>query len=236
MKTKQEHHGWPHGDGKAATFVRENALGFAAFFLFLLSLAGQALTGHHQWNEEAAEHGRSALSFGAYLTSGAFGEALFENWESEFLQMALFVVLTKFLRQKGSAESKSLADKEAVDDDPKGARHDPDAPWPVRRGGLALAIYSRSLSIALFLLFAGSFVMHAYSGARHYSEEQLRHGGESVSTFAYMGTSQFWFESFQNWQSEFVSIFALIVLSVFLRERGSPQSKPVAAPHDATAS
>ena len=236
MKKKKEHHGWPHGDGKVATFIRENALAIAAFLLFSLSLVGQALTGHHQYNEDAVEHGRATLSLGAYLTSGTFGEALFENWESEFLQIALFVVLTKFLRQKGSAESKSLDEKEDVDDDPKRGQHDPDAPWPVRKGGVVLALYSRSLSIALFVLFVGSFFLHAYSGARHYSEEQLRHGGEAVSTLAYLGKAQLWFESFQNWQSEFLSIGALIVLSVFLRERGSSQSKPVAAPHDATAS
>jgi hypothetical protein len=104
----------------------------------------------------------------------------------------------------------------------------------VRRGGIALKLYEHSLSIALLLLFAVSFVLHAVGGAAEYSEEQLAHGGAAVSTLAYIGTSRFWFESFQNWQSEFLAVGALFVLTIFLRERGSAQSKPVAAPHSDT--
>lgn len=229
-----EAHGWPKGPGVAATFARENGLTIAALLLFAFSLVGQALTGHHVAMEEAREHGAAAMSFGQYLVSGDFVEAVFENWESEFLQIALFVVLTKFLRQKGSSESKALDSEEAVDEDPAKKKSDPDAPGPVKRGGIMLALYQRSLSLVLAALFLASFVLHAVGGASKHNEAQLRHGGEAISTLAYVGTAQFWFESFQNWQSEFLSVAALVVLSIVLREKGSPQSKPVAAPHAET--
>jgi hypothetical protein len=216
-------------------FVHENGLSLAAFGLFLVCLVGQVLTGVRQYNEDQREHGQPTIGTAEYLRSGHFLEITFENWESEFLQMAAFVVLTVKLRQKGSPESKKLDGEEEVDEDPRDVRRSPQrrakAPWPVRRGGLALKIYEHSLSLALLLLFVASFVVHAIGGAAEYSEEQLAHGGEAVSSLAYIGTSRFWFESFQNWQSEFLAVAALFVLTIFLRERGSPQSKPVAAPH-----
>jgi hypothetical protein len=227
-------HGWPKGRGGLATFVRENALSMAALLLFFVSIVGQALTGFQVANEDAREHGGAVLTFATYLTSGDFVEAVFENWESEFLQMGVFVVLTKFLRQKGSSESKALDGHEEVDEDPKKKKHDPEAPWPVRRGGIVLAIYQRSLFIALMLLFLGSFVLHAVGGVSKHNEEAIRHGRETISLLSYLGSSQFWFESFQNWQSEFLSVAALVLLSIVLRERGSPQSKPVAASHGQT--
>ncbi|WXA94777.1 hypothetical protein LZC95_51200 [Pendulispora brunnea] len=202
--------------------------------LFLGSLIGQALTGFHVANEQARIHHDTPVAFGQYLLGGDFIEAVFENWESEFLQIALFVVLTKFLRQRGSSESKSTAGPEKVDEDPNEKRGDPAAPWPVRQGGIVLVIYQRSLSLVLLILFVLSFVLHAVGGVSKYNEEQLRHGGETVTTLAYVTTAQFWFESFQNWQSEFFSIACLVLLSIVLRERGSPQSKPVAAPHSQT--
>ena len=215
--------------------IGENGLSLAAFALFLASFVGQAISGWYVANDEAHAHGASALSFGAYLKSGAFMESVFENWESEFLQMAVFVVLTKFLKQKGSSESKVLEGEEDVDEDPQKKKDDPDAPWPVRRGGIVLALYQRSLFIALLALFALSFVLHGVGGVRQHNEEALRHDEATVSFVAYLATSKFWFESFQNWQSEFLSVAALVLLSIVLRERGSPQSKPVAAPHAHTA-
>jgi hypothetical protein len=221
-----------HASG-GASFVRDNALTLAIFGLFVVSVVGQALTGHAVHDSEATQHGEAAISLWQYLSTGHFIEAIFENWESEFLQIALFVILTKYLRQKGSSESKSK-DKEPVDEDPREHQNDPNVPWPVRKGGLVLVLYERSLSIALVLLFIASFALHAVGGARAHNVDELRHGGTPVSALGYVGTSQFWFESFQNWQSEFLSVGALIVLSIFLRERGSPQSKPVAAPHAET--
>jgi len=217
-------------------FLTRNGLSVAMLLLFLVSIAGQAVSGFRVANDEAREHHDAPTSFGDYLRSGDFIEAVFENWESEFLQMAIFVLLTKYLLQKGSSESKGFDGKEEVDDDPRRRRRDPDAPWPVRKGGVILALYQRSLSISLMLLFGASFVLHALGGASKHNQDQLRHGGETVSTLGYVGTAQFWFESFQNWQSEFLSVAILVLLSIVLRERGSPQSKPVAAPHTETGS
>lgn len=154
-----------------------------------------------------------------------------ENWESEFLQMGAFVLLTAFLRQKGSPESKGFHDEE-VDREPLPDR--PGAPWPVRRGGLALALYRNSLSIALLSLFLMSFLLHAAGGAEEYNSEQGTHGGPMVSVAGYMGTSRFWFESLQNWQSEFLAVLSIVTLSIVLRQHGSPESKPVHAPHGTT--
>jgi hypothetical protein len=147
--------------------------------------------------------------------------------------MGLFVLLTAYLYQRGSSESKPIEEPDAVDQDPREARDDPGAPWPVRRGGLWLALYKRSLGAALLILFAISFAAHAVGGAMAYNDEQVEHGGATVSVAGYLATSQFWFESFQNWQSEFFSVAVLVLLSIWLRQQGSAQSKPVAAPtHD----
>jgi hypothetical protein len=219
-------------------FLRENGLSVAAFGLFAICLVGQMLTGLVAHNADQREHGQPTVGVGQYVRSGHFIEATFENWESEFLQMAAFVVLTVMLRQKGSPESKKLVGEEEVDEDPRDALRSPQrrakAPWPVRRGGVALKIYEHSLSLALMLLFAASFVVHAIGGVSEYNEEQLAHGGTALSTLAYVATARFWFESFQNWQSEFLAVGSLFVLTIWLRERGSPQSKPVASPHSET--
>ena len=144
---------------------------------------------------------------------------------------------TAFLYQKGSAESKNLDGSEPVDRDPRRGRKHRDAPWPVHRGGWILKLYENSLSLALLLFFLVSIVLHAVSGAAEYNEDQAAHGEpERVSVVGYAATSRFWFESFQNWQSEFLSILAMVVLSIFLRQRGSPESKPVDSPHHQTAS
>jgi len=217
--------------------LRENGLSIVMFGLFLFSVMGQSIMGFHEYNEDQKEHGQASIGYVEYLGNGHFVEAIFENWESEFLQMAAYVLLTAFLYQKGSPESKKLDEKEAVDKDPsKPGRKKRDAPWPVRRGGFILKVYENSLSLTLFLLFLISFALHAAGGARIYSHEQMLHGSPSVSTLEYLGTSRFWFESLQNWQSEFLSVFMLVVLSVFLRQKGSPESKPVDSPHSETGS
>jgi hypothetical protein len=145
------------------------------------------------------------------------------------------VLLTVYLRQKGASESKDPdGEPDDVDEDPRHADLDDDAPWLARTGGVKLWLYERSLTIALFALFIVSFLLHAAGGAREYSADQLAHGGQAVGMLKYLTTSQMWFESFQNWQSEFLSVGVLIVLSIFLRQRGSTESKPVAAPHAQT--
>jgi hypothetical protein len=217
-----------------ARFVRANGLTLVMLTLFVLSFAGQVLTGRAAYNDEQREHEEPTVTVGEYLTTGAFLEATAENWESEFLQMGLFVLLTVFLYQRGASESKRIEEPEEVDQNPREARDDPGAPWPVRRGRLALALYEHSLSIAFLTLFVLSFAAHAVGGASNYNEEQAAHGGEVVSVGGYVATSRFWFESFQNWQSEFFSVAVLVLFSIWLRERGSPQSKPVAAKMEET--
>jgi hypothetical protein len=223
------------GGSRIRRFFRENGLSVVALSVFVLCLAGQVVAGLREYNSEQREHQQPTVGAAKYLRSGHFIEATFENWESEFVQMAAFVVLTAILRQKGSPESKKLDGEEEVDEDPRDALRSPqqraNAPWPVLRGGIVLKVYEHSLSLALMLLFALSFALHAIGGASNYNEEQLAHGGAAVSTLAYIGTSRFWFESFQNWQSEFLAVGALFLLTIWLRERGSPQSKPVAARH-----
>lgn len=216
------------------TWLRNNGLSIAMFLLFAVSFVGQIVAGHRVHNTDQTQHGQPAVQLGEYLSSGHFVESVFENWESEFLQMAAFVFLTAYLYQKGSPESRKLEGEPDLDKHP-GRSKRKDSPWPVHRGELLLTLYSHSLSLVLFLLFAVSFMLHAAGGAREYRQEQLEHGSaSSISTLAYMGTSRFWFESFQNWQSEFLSVGVLVVLSVFLRERRSPESKPVADPNGET--
>jgi hypothetical protein len=208
-------------------FLYENSLLLVISFLALSTIIGQAVTGWHVYNEELSSHGMATLGFGQYLTSGHFLEATFENWESEFLQMGLFVLLAVWLRQKGSAESKKLYEEEDVDRDGDPSKED--APWPVHRGGWVLKLYRHSLAIAFFTLFVVSLLLHAKGGATEASIEKVQHGEQPVGMLEFMTTSDFWFQSFQNWQSEFVSIVAIIGFTIFLRQQGSPQSKPVDA-------
>lgn len=215
-------------------WIHEHALFVVCMAIFLLCLAGMAVSGFLVYNEEQAEHAAAPIPFGDYLSTGHFIEATFENWESEFLQMGAYVVLTIFLFQKGSSESKPIGAHTEQDDDPRHAKIGPDTPWPVRRGGFVLVLYENSLAIFFFVLFALSFWFHAVGGAEAYSEEQLQHGLPAVSTIEFLGTSQFWFESMQNWQSEFLAVAAIVGASVYLRQRGSPESKPVATPHHET--
>lgn len=213
------------------TFIYRNSLSLVLFILFAFSILGQVITGMEEHNQYLAEHGAAPLKLNEYLVSGHFIQATFENWESEFFQMALFVILTIFLRQQGSSESKKLDGEEEVDKEPKAK---PGSPWPVRSGGWILAIYKHSLSIMLIVLFILSFVAHWYGSWKDYKTEEQLMGKVPDSFLMYLSDSKLWFESFQNWQSEFFSVFALVVLSIFLRQKGSPQSKPVDAPNKET--
>ena len=216
------------------SWLREHGLLLVNASLFVAFLIGMTLTGWHVASNEAVLHGGAPETLAAYLQSGEFYEAVSENWESEFLQMGSYVVLTVFLFQKGSSESKPPYGASPQDEDPRRHATDPRAPWPVRRGGLPLLVYENSLFILFMVLFVGSFLAHAASGAAAYSEELAQHGGDSVTTLEYLSTARFWFESFQNWQSEFMVVALLIGAAVYLRQRGSPESKPVHAPHDET--
>lgn len=202
--------------------------------LFIIFLLAQSWVGLAHYNQEQTEHNSETVSYLEYVTSGEFIEATFENWESEFLQMAAYVFLTVFLVQKGSAESKKIDEENPQDQDPR--QHlAKDSPWPVKKGGFILKLYENSLSLVLALLFLLSLSLHAYGGAKVACEENFQHGqADCPSTIEYATTSKFWFESFQNWQSEFLAVFSIVVFSIFLRQRGSPESKPVAAPHSET--
>jgi hypothetical protein len=202
--------------------------------LFVVTLAGQSVAGHRNHNEEQREHGQPTLRYTEYLASPSFLEATMENWESEFLQMAAFVVLTAVFFQRGSAESKDPdGGPEPADREPDPAREG--APGPVRRGGLALALYRHSLSLTFAALFVVTTALHAVGGAGEENAEAAAHGkAERVSALAYLATSRFWFESLQNWQSEFLSLAAMVLLTIWLRQHGSPESKPVDAAHSQT--
>ncbi|GEN70719.1 MULTISPECIES: DUF6766 family protein [Chryseobacterium] len=213
------------------SFFYRNSLSIVLLSLMLLSLVGQFFMGWKTLNKDLAEEGSSMLSLGAYVRSGHFIQATFENWESEFLQMMLYVVLTVSLRQKGSSESKSLEEKEDVDREPKVHAN---APWPVKKGGLWLSIYKHSLSLAFAILFILSFAMHFYGSMKEFNEEQVIKKEPTVTAVQYISGSRFWFESFQNWQSEFLAVASLVILSIWLREKGSPESKPVDMAHDET--
>lgn len=214
-------------------FFRRNSLSIVFFLLFIIALVGQVFTGLKEHNQEMADDGGQQVGLAEYLTSGHFLQATFENWESEFLQMALFVILSMFLYQKGSSESKDPdKEEEEVDKEPDPKKKD--APWPVHKGGLVLSIYKHSLCYTLFLLFVLSFFVHFRGSLKDHNEEQLLNGLPAETMSQYISSSRFWFESFQNWQSEFLSVFAIVVLSIFLRQKGSPQSKPVDAAHSET--
>jgi hypothetical protein len=223
-------------EGNPMRYLRDQGLAIAMFGIFAVTLVGLALTGWNNYNGEQIEHSMATVNLAQYLTTPSFGEAVFENWESEFLQMGAYVLLTAFLFSRGSSESKDPDSAAPQDTDPRKASGQKRVPWPVRARGIALVLYEHSLTLALFSIFAASFVLHAVTGAGEYSEELVSHGGQAVSPIQYLATARFWFESFQNWQSEFLAVGALIVLSIVLRERGSPESKPVAASHGATGS
>jgi Na+-transporting methylmalonyl-CoA/oxaloacetate decarboxylase gamma subunit len=213
-------------------YLRNNGLSIVFFLLFIAAWAAQAVTGFANHNEERKQDGQSPVTFPTYLHSGHFIQATFENWESEFLQMALFVVLTISLRQKGSSESKKMDEPEEVDREPSPQREG--APWAVRKGGWILFLYKRSLSLVLFLLFLLSFAIHFYGSFKDENEQLAIKGLPPEPVGSYIANSRFWFESFQNWQSEFLSVFAIVVLSIYLRQQSSPQSKPVDASNDET--
>jgi Domain of unknown function (DUF6766) len=213
-------------------WVRPRSLTLTFMAVFGVALIGQIAAGHAELNAELEEHGRSRISMVYYLGSGHFWEATFENWESEFLQMAAFVILTAFLVQRGSPESRRLDVIEEVDADPRRYAREPGVPWPVRRGGVVLGLYEYSLGLAMIALFMVSWVGHAWGGWRAYRLAEALEGHASPGLGEYLASSRFWFESLQNWQSEFLSIAAMVWLSVYLRHRGSPESKPVHAAHD----
>ncbi len=210
-------------------FLVRNALSIVLLVLFLVSLAGQIVAGRAVLNEERRAEALSALSWGDYLRNGQFVSATFENWESEFLQMGLYVLLTVSLRQRGSAESRPFPGEEP----PQRIAPGPQPAWAAA-GGWRRTLYGHSLATAFLLLFSIAFALHWWGSWRHHADDMLMRGETPPGLLEYLGDAQLWFESFQNWQSEFLSVLALVVLSIFLRQKDSSQSKPIDAPHSQT--
>lgn len=212
-------------------FARDNGLSIALFGIFAASLIGMSIAGWQTNNETLADHRRPAESYLSYLGSGDFIEGVFENWESEFLQMWALVVLTIFLKQKGSSDSKPIRGKAPQD---TGSRYSilQSSTW--RQTGKATThfLYSHSLSLTLLIFFIISFIVHAMSGAAAYNQEAVRHGSETLGVIGFIMTPEFWYQSLQNWQSEFLAVGTLLLLSIKLRERGSPESKPIGKKYD----
>ncbi len=214
--------------------LRDNGLTIALLTLFAVSIVGHLLAGWHVAIADAVRHGQDQPGLWSYATGPQFLSSVFENWESEFLQMATYVVLTALLYQRGSAESKDPDEAGPRDGDLAARALDPAAPAILRRGRFWRALYARSLGTALALLFVVSFVIHWTQSARVAAQDAMEHGEAAPTMFGYLADAQLWYESFQNWQSEFLSTALLVVLSIVLRQRESPESKPVAAPHGQT--
>ena len=209
--------------------IKDNGLTIALVLLFLGSLIGHWLTGVRFENQQLLEHGQAPISALAFLSDAQFLSTVFENWESEFLQMAAYVILTAVLLQRGSAESNDpdAAPRDAAPDQ-KDANLEP---APRHSNPWVRWLYAHSLGLALLGLFVISFSLHWYFSAMQAADEAALHGQRAEALSAYLLSSQLWFESFQNWQSEFMSAAVLVVLSIWLRQKDSPESKPIAAPH-----
>jgi hypothetical protein len=212
-------------------FIHNNGLSIVMFGIFIAAVVGMSIVGWRNENSTLQEHGEATQSYTEYVASGDFAEAVFENWESEFLQMWALVILTVFLRQKGSDESKPLRGSTEQD---RSSRYSiiRSTTWAGKKKALKQAVYGHSLGLALLALFIMSFTLHAIGGTSAHNQEAALHGETSLSVSQYVTTSQFWFESLQNWQSEFLAVGTLIVLSIKLRERGSYESKPVGKRYD----
>jgi hypothetical protein len=222
-------HGWREA-------LRENALSLTFAALFVGSLVGQALAGNARFNREQLDAGLSPVSLGQYVTSSEFGVDVLENWQSEFLQFLLFILATVWLVQRGSPESKPLdrVGRESDAQQQVGKFAGPAAPRAARAGGLRRTLYSHSLGIVMGSVFVLSWLGQSVAGAVAYSQEQVRDGQQAVSWLEYLRLPDFWDRTLQNWQSEFLAVLSMVILSVYLRERGSPESKPVGAPHAET--
>lgn len=222
--------------GRARSFLRDNGLSLFFGAILLATLAGQAATGRAEYNSSAALDGLPQLTMGDYLTSSQFAVDVAENWQSEYLQFLLYIVLTVWLVQRGSPESKKVEDRGREDDKKqKIGRHADDAsPASARAVGLRLRFYANSLGIVMGVFFFGSWGAQLVAGTSAVNSERLQHLQAPISMLGYAASPDFWNRTLQNWQSEFLAIGSMAVLSIYLRQRGSPESKPVGASHEAT--
>ncbi len=217
-------------------FVRFNSLSVFFLGIFLATVAAQSVVGLHDYNEEQAAHDEEKVGWGRYVRSSHFGAALLENWQSEWLQFFLFILATVWLLQEGSPESKEL-DKAGLESDREqkvGEHADSSSPLWARVGGLRTRLYENSLLIAFGAIFVASWFAQSVTGWTEYNEEQEAHGDPTVSWATYLTRPHFWENTLQNWQSEFLAVGTMAVFAIYLRQRGSPESKPVGSAHHAT--
>ena len=216
--------------------LRENGLTLFFGVIFVVALVGQAVSGVALMNEEQLNAGLDPITIGEYVTTSAFAVDVTENWQSEFLQFLLYIVATVYFLQRGSPESKDLdeAGRESDADQKVAEFSTKHSPAWARRRGWRLSVYSRSLSLVMGAIFLGSWLTQSVTGSVAYSEEQMRELADPVSWSEYLLLPDFWSRTLQNWQSEFLAVASMVVLSIYLRERGSPESKPVGTPHDTT--
>jgi hypothetical protein len=219
------------------TFLKHNGLSLGFGLLFLATLVGQAISGHATVNHDQLLHQGDPISLGHYVTSSLFWADVMENWQSEYLQFTLLIFATVYLVQKGSNESKELdrVGRESDEEQLLGEHAKPDSPRWAKVGGLRTTIYSNSLLLVMTGIWIASWLAQSITGRINYNAEQLDHQSAPVSWSSYITTSDFWNRTLQNWQSEFLAVGSMVILAVFLRQRGSPESKPVGAPHSATA-
>jgi hypothetical protein len=216
--------------------LRNNGLSLFFGLIFFLALLGQALTGHALFNEEQLAAGLEQITLGQYLASSSFAVDVSENWQSEYLQFLLYIFATVWLVQQGSPESKEL-DQTGLESDKEqlvGEYSNETSPAWARVSGWRRTLFSNSLALTMGLIFILSWLVQSIAGHSAYNEEQLKNFEQPVSWGEYLVSPEFWNRTLQNWQSEFLAVGSMVVLSIYLRQRGSPESKPVGAAHDDT--
>ncbi|MFL6047508.1 MAG: DUF6766 family protein [Propionibacteriaceae bacterium] len=217
-------------------FFKHNGLTLFFLALLLLALLGQSFAGMADFNAQQLAAGQQPVSYGHYLLSSDFAVDVAENWQSEFLQFTLYILATVYLLQRGSSESKELdkTGRESEEEQKIGPHADPDSPGWARVGGWRLALYSQSLTLVMGLIFLLSWLAQSIAGRAAYNAQQLTQYQEPVSWLGYLGSSDFWSRTLQNWQSEFLAVASMAIFAVYLRQRGSPESKPVGSSHTTT--
>jgi hypothetical protein len=216
--------------------LRDNSLTITFLLLFFGALIAQAIAGHAAFNADQLQHGGQDISFWGYVVSASYGAAVLENWQSEYLQFTLFILLTVWLLQRGSPESKALdeAGGESDEDQKLGRHSSPKSPAWARAHGVRRKLYENSLVIVMGFIWVCSWLGQSIAGWTEYSDQRIEHLQEPLTWPQYLGNPDFWERTFQNWQSEFLAVASMAILAVYLRQRGSPESKPVGAAHDAT--
>jgi hypothetical protein len=218
------------------TFLRENSLTSFFLGLFLAAVVAQLFVGHADFNHDQVGHQDETISLWRYATSSAYWVDVMENWQSEYLQFTLFILATVWLVQKGSTESKPLGQEggESDEDQKLGEHAEPDSPAWAKAGGLRTSVYANSLVLVMTAIWLSSWLAQLVTGRVEYNAEQLDHQEAALSLWQYAGSSDFWNRTLQNWQSEFLAVASMVVFSIWLRQRGSSQSKPVGEPHAST--